>query len=53
MSLNDEQKKAILEYGESKYRQGYSYGFASGAYFGSLLILSSICIVLIIKEKMQ
>ena len=51
MTLNDEQKRAILEYGESKYWKGYSSGFTSGAYFGSLLMLTSLLIVTLIKEK--
>jgi hypothetical protein len=51
MYLNNEQKRAILEYGDSKYYKGYREGYISGLISGSLLYSVGIMIIIIIKEK--
>ena len=51
MTFNDNQKQAIIEYGEAKYAQGCKDGFISGILSGSLLTMIVFLTATIIKER--
>jgi hypothetical protein len=37
MTMNDNERQAVLEYGEGKYDMGYKDGYISGIVCGALL----------------
>ena len=49
--ISEDQKQAILNYGEAKYSLGYRDGYVSGIITG--VLLSSICLVMSELVKKQ